>query len=719
MPADQQPGADGYQMPEGQEKQMPASGQHGPADEPMPELETDYDPASGMPRAVVPPAGPGVSEAEALQPPVRRRCATAEVDERLAATVPEYAAARTLIERHAEAFLLTEMAAERAGITLIPVVVHVVHHTDAHNISRAQIDSQLEVLNRDFRRTNPDADNTPAPFLPLASDARIRFQLASVDPQGNPTDGITRTRTTQPAFSSNDAMKFTARGGHDAWPANRYLNIWVCQLSGGLLGYAQFPGGPAATDGVVVLHSGFGTTGTAAAPFNLGRTTTHEIGHWLNLRHIWGDVIGCTGSDNVDDTPQHKEPNYGVPAYPHLSCTSTPPGDMFMNYMDYVDDAAMVMFSAGQVARMRACLDGPRTGFGTVEESATGHQGSGPVTSREANRLDVFVTGTTRALHHKYYDGTAWQPSPTGFDFQGGICTSVPQVVSWEADRLDVFVTGTDSALYHKYYDGSAWGPSPTGFEHLGGIIVGDPKAVSWGPNRLDVFVIGTDRALYHKWWDGHAWGPSTTGYERQGGVILGQPEAVSWGPNRLDVFVIGTDRALYHKWWDGNSWGPSLDGYERLGGVCISDARAVSWGENRLDVFVIGTDGALYHKWWDGNSWGPSVTGFERLGGVCISDARAVSWGENRLDVFVIGTDGALYHKWWDGQAWGPSVTGFERLGGVCTSPARAVAWGPDRLDVFVTGTNGALFHKWWDGHAWGPSITGFETLGGVITDF
>src|SRR5579859_5882301 len=240
-------------------------------------------------------------------------------------------------------------------------------------------------------------------------------------------------------------------------------------------------------------------------------------------------------------------------------------------------------------------------------------------------------------------------------------------VVAWGANRLDVFVLGTNRALFHKWWNGSAWGPSLTGYEAQSGICESVPQAVAWGPNRLDVFVTGTDSQLFHKWWNGSAWGPSLTGYERQGGIIVGQPEVVSWGPNRLDVFVIGTDRALYHKWWDGNAWGPSLTGYERLGGVCMSAPRAVAWGPNRLDIFVIGTDGALYHKWWNGSAWGPSLTGYERMGGICVGQPEVVSSGPNRLDVFVIGTDRALYHKWWDGSAWGPSLTGYERMGGIC----------------------------------------------------
>src|SRR6267142_3041367 len=612
-------------------------------------------------------AGDGGSSGDGGQPR-SRTCATMDVHRRLLSQRPDYVRARAAIETHALAYERGERSALRTGVTRIPVVVHVVWNTASQNISDAQIASQIDVLNRDFRRTNPDVASTPAVFLPLATDARVEFFLATVSPNGTPTNGIERRQTTVTSFSSNDAVKSQAAGGLDAWDANHYLNIWVCQLGGGLLGYAQFPGGSAATDGVVILQSAFGITGTAAAPFDLGRTATHEIGHWLNLNHIWGDDgTGCTGTDNVADTPNQGGPNAGTPAFPHVSCSNGPNGDLFMNYMDYVDDRAMFMFTAGQVARMQACLDGPRVAIGLG--AGAPRPSSSPVVAWDANRLDVFVVGTDRALYHKWWNGTAWGPSVTGYEAMGGVCTSAPQVVAWGPQRLDVFVTGTNSALFHKWWNGSAWGPAVAGYESLGGICVGDPRIVSWDPNRLDVFVLGTNRALFHKWWNGSAWGPSVNGYESLGGVCVGQPEIVSWGPNRLDVFVIGTDRALYHKWWDGTRWGPSLTGYERMGGVCTSAPRAVAWGPNRLDVFVTGTDGALYHKWWNGSAWGPSPTGYEAMGGVCTSSPRAVAWGSNRLDVFVTGTDSALYHKWWNGSAWGPSLTGYEPLGGVIST--------------------------------------------------
>ena len=239
------------------------------------------------------------------------------------------------------------------GIITIPVVVHVVYRTAAENISTAQINSQIAILNEDFRRLNSDATTQ----WPQAADAEIEFCLATVDPNGNSTTGITRTQTSVVAHGTDDSVKFDSQGGKDAWPASDYLNIWVCNIGGGILGYAQFPGGPANTDGVVNGHQYFGNTGTATAPFNLGRTMTHEVGHYLNLRHIWGDG-NCNVDDFVSDTPTSDAPNYGC-ASSHVSCSSL---DMVQNYMDYSDDACMNLYTQGQKTRMRALFDtgGPR-----------------------------------------------------------------------------------------------------------------------------------------------------------------------------------------------------------------------------------------------------------------------------------------------------------------------------------------------------------------------
>lgn len=297
-----------------------------------------------------------------------RSCGTMLVHERLLRSDPTYLSARNDSENRAFAYAQRPDVLGRSGVTVVPVVVHVVYNGAAQNISDAQIHSQIDVLNQDFRKTNPDVSSLPAPFQPLAADARIEFELATTDPAGAATSGITRTSTTTAGFTDDNKVKHASTGGADAWPRDNYLNLWVCRLSGGLLGYAQFPGGPPDTDGVVIRDTAFGNTGTAAAPFNLGRTATHEIGHWLNLRHIWGDDgTGCSGDDFVADTPNAAGANSGIPSFPHVTCGNGPNGDLFQNYMDYTDDAGMFMFTAGQVTRMQASLDGDRPTLGHVK----------------------------------------------------------------------------------------------------------------------------------------------------------------------------------------------------------------------------------------------------------------------------------------------------------------------------------------------------------------
>lgn len=294
---------------------------------------------------------------------------------RLLSEVPGYSEARSAIEN-----LTLSLVSRRSKATVtaavVPVVVHVLHYTSEQNISATQVSSQLEALNEAFTRSNADLDVVPEVWRPLIGDAGITFVMADRNPDGEPTDGITRTPATLPSFSDDDVMKDSALGGARAWPVDRYLNLWVCPLRD-LLGYAQFPGGPAATDGVVIDYRAFGTTGTVDAPFDRGRTAVHEVGHWLNLFHIWGDDgTGCQGTDNVEDTPNQAGPNTGMPVFPHVTCDNGPDGDMFVNFMDYTDDPGMVMFTRGQVARMRATLSGPRA---SVVQQVSGGPGA-PVT---------------------------------------------------------------------------------------------------------------------------------------------------------------------------------------------------------------------------------------------------------------------------------------------------------------------------------------------------
>ncbi len=290
------------------------------------------------------------------------RCASYEVYQQMLQNDPAFAKNQQSIEQFTKNFLARGGTAamrmlQGTPVYTIPVIVHVVYHTAAQNISDAQIQSQIDVLNKDYQKLNTDAGQVPSVWTNLVADCQIQFCLATKDPGNNPTTGIRRVSTTKASFSDNDAVKYTSKGGDDAWPSKDYLNLWVCKLGGGLLGYAQFPGGKAATDGVVITFNGFGTTGTAKAPYNLGRSATHEIGHWLNLRHIWGDDgTKCTGSDLVGDTPNQAGQHFGCPKFPFVSCTNGPNGDMFMNYMDYTDDRCMFMFTNGQKDRMYATL---------------------------------------------------------------------------------------------------------------------------------------------------------------------------------------------------------------------------------------------------------------------------------------------------------------------------------------------------------------------------
>jgi PKD repeat protein len=246
----------------------------------------------------------------------------------------------------------------------IPVVVHVVYRTAAENISDAQVISQIQVLNEDFARTNADRIKVTQPtFSTSAGTSVIQFCLAQRDPNGNPTNGITRRQTTTTSFSTNNAVKNTANGGQTSWNVSKYLNIWVCNLGSSLLGYGEFPTGNLSnTWGIVLNYRYTGRGGASQSPFNLGRTGTHEIGHCLNLSHIWGDENGCSGSDQCADTPNQAASTSGCPTAGSVvtdACATSSPGKMWMNYMDYTNDACMYMFSKNQVTRMEAIINNP------------------------------------------------------------------------------------------------------------------------------------------------------------------------------------------------------------------------------------------------------------------------------------------------------------------------------------------------------------------------
>jgi hypothetical protein len=302
-------------------------------------------------------------------PITHRGCVSQEILEAQLKADPTLAGRMKAIDEFAARYAQNQSAYRvlANGNIEIPVVVNVVYRTTAENISDVQIASQIEVLNADYAGTNPDNVNVPAIFQPVkAGNTGITFVL----------DQVIRFKTRKISFSHlNDGVKKASAGGIAPTSPTTKLNMWTCNLAGGVLGYAQFPGaGPSSTDGVVMRYNAFGVT-TAGAPYNKGRTATHEVGHWLSLRHIWGDDIetptndpsnDCLGDDEVADTPNQEFMNFGKPTFPHVSCNnSADGGDMFMNYMDYTDDLAMYMFTAGQKTRMNAtfAVGGSRNSF--------------------------------------------------------------------------------------------------------------------------------------------------------------------------------------------------------------------------------------------------------------------------------------------------------------------------------------------------------------------
>lgn len=233
------------------------------------------------------------------------------------------------------------------GSITIPVIVNILEDYSGQ-VTQAQINSQIAVLNEDYNDMNPRTNQAPSEFASLVANCDISFTLA----------GVNRKISSKSTWGTNDAMKLSSQGGIDVTDPSTYLNLWVCNIGGGILGYAQFPGGSPSTDGVVIGIEYFGET---SGVYGGGRTATHEVGHWLNLRHIWGDGR-CRQDDFVTDTPSSDRANYGCPTYPTVHCQSA---DMTMNYMDYVYDDCMYMFTAGQNDRMRAIFSpgGARESF--------------------------------------------------------------------------------------------------------------------------------------------------------------------------------------------------------------------------------------------------------------------------------------------------------------------------------------------------------------------
>ena len=322
-----------------------------------------------------------------------KRCGTMEYMARLKREDPALAnrlkEAELTIER--ETLKNKNMRTSNSTTTIyVPVVFHVLYNSSAENISDNRINDQIATMNKDYARLNADTNNTPATWKSIAANTNIQFCLARRDPNGNLTTGIIRTLVSASGFDpqSNDNAKFTSLGGADAWPLTKYLNVWTMKFNGfaqsqNLLGLTTFPAAPDphsdSLDGVIIKYTTIGGPNFQGTEtnYNLGRTLTHEVGHWFALYHPWGDdsngnttcevASECAASDFISDTPNQGIENYGCPSYPHIDCcSSTLTGDpvhgvMFMNYMDYVDDHCMNLFTQGQSNRMNASITSYRS----------------------------------------------------------------------------------------------------------------------------------------------------------------------------------------------------------------------------------------------------------------------------------------------------------------------------------------------------------------------
>lgn len=302
-----------------------------------------------------------VSQVQARQEEPKVRCASVEVQaaafKRNPALKTKFESAAKKMKQDTDARISQPNARVEGTTYYIPIVFHIVL-TNPNLVTDAQIQAQLDTLNKDYAGLNGDSVKIPAAFKSLYAKGNIQFKMATRTPDDVATTGITRTVAGKSSYAYTDnSVKYTALGGKDNWDPTRYVNVWLTNISGGILGYATFPGSSvAAEQGIVVLYSSL--PGGTATRYNKGRTLSHEMGHYFFLYHIWGDDGGaCSGSDDVGDTPNQADQTAGCPTGIQLdNCSSASPGFMYENFMDYTDDACMVMFTKQQATRMETAL---------------------------------------------------------------------------------------------------------------------------------------------------------------------------------------------------------------------------------------------------------------------------------------------------------------------------------------------------------------------------
>ena len=349
------------------------------------------------------------------------RCGTAQHEAYMRSIDPFYDQKKEDMEKQLQK-IIDNMEAEKISkgeVTnaqyTIPIVFHILYNTAAQNVTDAKINAMMLQLNQDWSRTNTDKGNTPSYFASSAVDMQIQFCLAVKDNSGNATNGIIHKQTSSSSFAiSGDPIKKTASGGDDPWNVNKYFNVWIGNLSGGILGYGVFP--PISSLYGVAIHYctvGSLTSPGTCAPYQSGRTLSHEIGHCFNLIHIWGDEPACSGTDNCADTPNQGDATSGCPSGVKTdACSGAPNGIEYQNYMDYTDDACYNMFSANQKTRAQGAVAGSlmalvnsvptvcTAGTGVIEHSLSDNISLYPNPSTG----DVFISSSVNSMDVKVYN---------------------------------------------------------------------------------------------------------------------------------------------------------------------------------------------------------------------------------------------------------------------------------------------------------------------------